>query len=362
MSRRWPRSSASRSRPLAPASCASATRPPARPMHAWICWSRSWLRTRCCRWTWAPITISICRAWTGFPTAAASPCSARAAIRKRSSCCGSTRLTGRSRVLLTERSEHWVPLHRELTFLQKTQQFIWASSRDGFQHLYLYGNDGKLIRPLTQGEFMVVGVTTDPAVRAVDERARRVYFTANLPSPVERQLFWVSLDAPGEPQRVTASAGTHGITMSRTARVFVDTFSNANTPPRVTLRRANGAVLTVLVANELDAAHPYGGFADEHVHAGIRHARGCRWADAAVQAAEATRARGRQTLPGAGRCVRRSRRATREQCLGQPVPPVPRAARLRGVHARQSRQRLARREIRDGARACAWAASKCRTR
>ena len=61
---------------------------------------------------------------------------------------------------------------------------------------------------------MVVGATTDPAVRAVDERARRVYFTANLPSPVERQLFWVSLDAPGEPQRVTVSAGTHGIAMS----------------------------------------------------------------------------------------------------------------------------------------------------
>ena len=37
---------------------------------------------------------------------------------------------------------------------------------------------------------------TEPAIRAVDERARRVYFTANLPSPVERQLFWVSLDEP----------------------------------------------------------------------------------------------------------------------------------------------------------------------
>ena len=173
--------------------------------------------------------------------------------------------SGRSRVLLTERSEHWVPLHSELTFLQHAKQFIWASWRDGYQHLYLYANDGTLIRQLTQGEFMVVGVTTDPAVRAVDERARRVYFTANLPSPVERQLFWVSLDAPAAPQQVTVSAGTHGVAMSMDGRVFVDTFSNANTPPRVTLRRANGAVLTVLVANELNAAHPYGGFADEHV-------------------------------------------------------------------------------------------------
>src|SRR5688572_20290861 len=47
-------------------------------------------------------------------------------------------INGRSRVLLTERNDHWVPLHRELTFLQRTKQFVWASSRDGYQHLYLY--------------------------------------------------------------------------------------------------------------------------------------------------------------------------------------------------------------------------------
>jgi dipeptidyl-peptidase-4 len=111
----------------------------------------------------------------------------------------------------------------------------------------------------------VVGVSTEAAVRAVDERARRVYFSANLPSPIERQLFWVSLDKPAAPQRVTAGAGTHGVTMSPDGRVFVDTYSNTDAPPRVTLRRANGAALTTLVANELNATHPYGPYIDEHV-------------------------------------------------------------------------------------------------
>ena len=41
-------------------------------------------------------------------------------------------------------------------------------------------------------------VTAEAAVRAVDERARRVYFMANLPSPLERQLYSVSLDKPGQ--------------------------------------------------------------------------------------------------------------------------------------------------------------------
>jgi len=176
-------------------------------------------------------------------------------------------LTGRSRVLLTEHSDTWVPLHHELAFLQRAQQFIWASSRDGFQHLYLYDNDGSLVRPLTPGDYMVEGIGSEAAVRAVDEGARRVYFTANLPSPLERQLFWVSLDKPSKPRQVTPGAGTHAINMSMNAHVFVDTYSNADTPANVTLRRADGKALTELVPNRLDAGHPYAPYLDEHVHA-----------------------------------------------------------------------------------------------
>jgi dipeptidyl-peptidase-4 len=174
-------------------------------------------------------------------------------------------LSGRGRVLLTERSEHWVPLHRELTFLQRSSQFVWASSRDGYQHLYLYGRDGNLIRQLTSGEFMVVGGSPEPAIRAIDERTRRVYFIANLPSPIERQLYWVSLDNPGAPKRVTAAAGWHEVTMSADARVFVDAHSDANTPRSVTLRTVGGRTLSSMLPNKVDASHPYAPFVDEHV-------------------------------------------------------------------------------------------------
>jgi dipeptidyl-peptidase-4 len=176
-------------------------------------------------------------------------------------------LSGRGQVLLTERSDSWVPLHRELTFLDRSAQFIWASSRDGFQHLYLYGNDGKLFRQLTSGEFMVAGEPPEAAIRAVDERTRRVYFTANLPSPIERQLHWVSLDQPAAPRRVTAGEGWHSIAMSADASVFVDTHSNTTSPKSVTLRRSDGRSVTVMKANRLDAAHPYSPFLDEHVPA-----------------------------------------------------------------------------------------------
>jgi dipeptidyl-peptidase-4 len=179
--------------------------------------------------------------------------------------------SGRGSVLLTERSEHWVPLHRELTFLRKSKQFVWASSRDGFQHLYLYSNDGALLRQLTSGEFMVVGESPEAAVRAIDERARRVYFTANLPSPLERQLYWVSLDAPAAPRRVTEGEGWHSISMSMDGSVFVDTFGSVEAPKSVWLRRASGGSITRLLANDLDAGHPYAPYLDEHVRAEFGH-------------------------------------------------------------------------------------------
>ena len=176
-------------------------------------------------------------------------------------------LSGRGRVLLTERSEHWVPLHRELTFLQKSPQFLWASSRSGFQHLYLYTNEGTLIRQITSGEYMVVGESPEAAIRAVDERARRVYFTANLASPTERQLYSASLDEPAAPLRVTTGDGWHRVDMSVDARLYVDTFGNATTPRNVTLRNAAGELLTELLSNELAAGHPYAPYAAEHVAA-----------------------------------------------------------------------------------------------
>ena len=38
---------------------------------------------------------------------------------------------------------------------QRRWQFLWLSERDGFMHLYLYAQDGTLVRQLTQGDWMI---------------------------------------------------------------------------------------------------------------------------------------------------------------------------------------------------------------
>jgi len=174
-------------------------------------------------------------------------------------------VTGATRELLTERSPAWVSLNDELTFLEDSGRFIWSSSRTGYRHLYLYRADGTLERPLTAGEWNVVGDGGRRAVKGVDERRGLVYFTASAESPLERHLYAVALRGPAtSPRRLTTEAGWHSVSMPENARSFLDTWSTTERPPSVTLRDASGGTVDVLVPNELDAGHPYAPYLDEH--------------------------------------------------------------------------------------------------
>jgi dipeptidyl-peptidase-4 len=173
---------------------------------------------------------------------------------------------GTARELITERSETWVELNDELTLLKKSPQLIWSSTRSGHAHLYLYDYDGKLVRPLTHGDWDVVGEGGERAIRGVDESNGRVFFMSDAETPIERQLYSVSLrEANAAPKRVTQGAGWHAVTMSRETQVFLDTVSTPDQPPSLTLRSASNAPLSVLVANELKADHPYAPFLPEHL-------------------------------------------------------------------------------------------------
>jgi len=173
--------------------------------------------------------------------------------------------TGQSTELLVEKSSTWVNINDELTMLEKSPQFIWASRRTGHTHLYLYNNDGKLVRALTEGNWDVVG-EGDRAIRGVNDGAGRVFFMANAETPIERHLYSVSLsEGSASRKKITQAAGWHAVTMSKDSRVFLDTFSNPDKPPSLTLRSWNGDALEVLVANEVKGDHPYVPYLAEHV-------------------------------------------------------------------------------------------------
>ncbi|MEJ6696514.1 MAG: DPP IV N-terminal domain-containing protein, partial [Saprospiraceae bacterium] len=71
---------------------------------------------------------------------------------------------GSSTVMLDEKSKYYIDIHDNLTFLDNGKEFIWTSEKDGYNHIYLYGMDGKEKRALTAGDYDVT------AFYGVDEK------------------------------------------------------------------------------------------------------------------------------------------------------------------------------------------------
>jgi dipeptidyl-peptidase-4 len=159
--------------------------------------------------------------------------------------------TGKARVILAEEDPHWVNVFDDPYFFEDGKRFLWSSERDGFRHLYLYDLSGKLERQVTRGAWAV----TDLA--GVDERNGAVYFTATEKSPIERHLYRAGFDG-ATVTRITREDGTHGIAMAPDARHYADSYSNATTPPRQDLYRADGTRVLAINENRVAELDQYG--------------------------------------------------------------------------------------------------------
>jgi dipeptidyl-peptidase-4 len=140
---------------------------------------------------------------------------------------------GTSKSILHESDPAWINLNDLFHFLADGQ-FIWGSERDGFQHLYLYGPDGKLRNRITQGEWEV------NQIAGIDETRQILYYTSTEGSPLERQLYSIRFSGKDKKQ-ITQGAGTHAVSMSPSNDYFVDTFSSLTKPARKTIHKIDGA-------------------------------------------------------------------------------------------------------------------------
>ncbi|WP_426208298.1 alpha/beta fold hydrolase [Massilia sp. TWP1-3-3] len=165
------------------------------------------------------------------------------------------------RTMLTETSKTWVALHNDLRFLKGRNAFIWASERTGRNHLYLYDLDGKLLHPISQGNWGFDDVL------AVDEKAGRVYVSSNRDAVIDKQTYALAIDGStaDKPLRITKADGWHESSFAKNGQVFVDTFSDPSTPAQVSIRRPDGSMVEWLEKNEVNAAHPYGKYLADHL-------------------------------------------------------------------------------------------------
>jgi dipeptidyl-peptidase-4 len=156
---------------------------------------------------------------------------------------------GKSTNIIHETSKAWVAINENPIWL-KDGSFIWASERNGWEHLYHYSADGKLRRQITDGKWEV------RSIEGVDEANGFIYFTSTQHSHIAPHGYRIKLDGSGL-ARLTATEGSHRIHLSPANNYFIDVWSDLNTPSQVRLHDASGKLVRVVAENKVDALKQY---------------------------------------------------------------------------------------------------------
>ncbi len=128
--------------------------------------------------------------------------------------------------------------------LEGTNEIIWASERDGWNHLYLYDSAGGIVKnQITSGEWVIRDVAF------VDDKNRQIVFEASGKEPGDPYFIYyyrINFDGTGL-VRLTEGEGTHDASFSPDKKYFVDTWSRVDLAPISVLRRTEDGEEVMLI-------------------------------------------------------------------------------------------------------------------
>ncbi len=158
--------------------------------------------------------------------------------------------TGNARTLVDERSKTFIwTAHAEgparygfriFTFLEKTDEVLHQSEKDGWRHIYLIDPKTGESKQVTKGQWIIRGISS------VDEDKRQIWFAASGAHPGQDPYFInygrVNFDGTGLVM-LTEGDGNHTIAYSPDKKYIIDTYSRVDMPPVNELRRVSDGKL-----------------------------------------------------------------------------------------------------------------------
>ncbi|MCX2744502.1 alpha/beta fold hydrolase [Mangrovivirga sp. M17] len=144
--------------------------------------------------------------------------------------------SGDSKVVFEEKSDAWIDvfdffagIDHLFFFPEDTEEFFWISDRDGYSHIYRYDYNGELINQVTDGNWEVV------FVHEVNPKSKTIYYSSTEESPLERHLYSIKFNGKKK-TKMTSEPGRHKIDFSPSSEMYLDYYSNVNTPRQVILK------------------------------------------------------------------------------------------------------------------------------
>ncbi|WP_285022084.1 S9 family peptidase [Novosphingobium sp. fls2-241-R2A-195] len=160
--------------------------------------------------------------------------------------------TGKAHAAVTEDARTFVYADRRFASeLGKAgNEIVWASERDGWNHLYLIdGRTGRVKNRITKGDWVVRDVVR------IDEDKRQIWFAASGMNagedPYFRHYYRVDFDGRNLVP-LTPEGADHVASLSPDGRFLVDTYSRVDLPTVSVLRRAaDGAPVSTVTKGDI---------------------------------------------------------------------------------------------------------------
>lgn len=158
------------------------------------------------------------------------------------------------KTLFEEKDDKYVePLEPMLFLKNDPGKFIWQSNRDGWNHLYLYDLNGKILKQLTKGNWEVL------EVKGFDAKGERLFYVSTAVSPISRNLYALNLKS-GNSVLLTQGLAVHGTQLSTSGNTVIDNFSSPEQPRVVQVIETASLKTKVL----LKAENPLADYATEN--------------------------------------------------------------------------------------------------
>ena len=141
------------------------------------------------------------------------------------------------KTLFEEKDDKYVhPMDGPIFVKDNPDQFLWFSARDGWNHLYLYNTDGKLIKQVTKGEWEVI------SFNGFEDDGDDFFITATKESPLNRNFYSVEMSS-GKLTNLTHIEGTHKVLKNSSTEYFLDSYSNLSTPGQLNIVDEEGKII-----------------------------------------------------------------------------------------------------------------------
>ena len=150
-------------------------------------------------------------------------------------------LKSSSSLLLNEKDDAYVSVKNDLTFLDDNS-FIWTSEKDGYNHIYHYDFNGKLINQITNGNWEVT------KYYGFNKEKKTIYYQSVENGAINRGVYSIRLDGTNK-KLLSNNAGTNTAAFSRNLNYFINTYSTTEIPPIYSLYSAEGNMIKVIKDN-----------------------------------------------------------------------------------------------------------------